>query len=84
MFVFNNTNEENPWSRISAAINVNRVTNFDNQTSLCQLCRELTKVADPDGVDRIRPYFDLLEFTPNLFLYFGIEVNKNGIMVNNF
>ena len=34
VFVFNNTDEENPWSRISAAINVNRIANFDQQTSL--------------------------------------------------
>ena len=34
VFVFNNTDEEKPWSRISAAINVNRIANFDQQTSL--------------------------------------------------
>ena len=44
VFVFNNTNEENPWSRISAAINVNRVTNFDNQTSLSGINN--TSIAD--------------------------------------
>jgi hypothetical protein len=34
VFIFNNSDEENPWSRISLAINVNRMANFDNQTSL--------------------------------------------------
>ena len=40
VFVFNNTNEENPCSRISAAINVNRMTNFDKKNSLSGNKRE--------------------------------------------
>lgn len=34
VFVFNNTDEKNPWSRISAAINVNRIANFNQKASL--------------------------------------------------
>ena len=33
-FVFNNTNQESPWSRISAAININRIATFDQQAFL--------------------------------------------------
>ena len=34
VFVFNNTNTDSPWSRISTAINVNRIETFDQQISV--------------------------------------------------
>ena len=34
VFVFNNTKAESPWSKISAAINVNRMETFDQEASL--------------------------------------------------
>ncbi len=34
VFVFNKKNSENPWTRISASINVNRIASFENQFTL--------------------------------------------------
>ena len=34
VFVFKNKNSENPWTRISASINVNRIASFENQFTL--------------------------------------------------
>ena len=34
VFVFNNKNSKNPWKRISASINVNRIASFENQFTL--------------------------------------------------
>ena len=33
-FVFNNTNEKSPWKRITASISINRVTNFNQRSSI--------------------------------------------------
>ena len=34
VFIFNNTNQESSWTRISAAINVNRINNYDQKASI--------------------------------------------------
>ena len=77
VFVFNNTNEENPWSRISAAINVNRVTNFDNQTSLSGINNK--SIADyflyyANGIafEDIQLYDD--ETISDIYRYLGDEI----------
>ena len=34
VFVFNNTNEKSPWKKISGSISINRVTTFDQRSSI--------------------------------------------------
>ncbi len=77
VFVFNNTDEENPWSRISAAINVNRIANFDQQISLSGINN--TSIADyflyyANGIafEEIQLYDD--ETISDIYRYLGDEI----------
>ena len=77
VFIFNNSDEENPWSRISLAINVNRMANFDNQTSLSGM--NTSSIADyflyyANGIafEDIQLYDD--ETISDIYRYLGDEI----------
>lgn len=68
VFVFNNTNSESPWTRVSAGINSHRISKFDQNSRV--------KGFNTTGVDNYFLYFaDGLAFE-NLPLYDGETVSE--------
>ena len=77
VFVFNNTNEESPWSRVSAAINVNRIANFDQNafvsgTNTSGIQDYFLYYADGIAFEDIQLYDD--ETVSDIYRYLGDEV----------
>jgi len=77
VFVFNNTNQESPWSRVSAAINVNRIANFDQNafvsgTNTSGIQDYFLYYADGIAFEDIQLYDD--ETVSDIYRYLGDEV----------
>ncbi len=77
VFVFNNTDSENPWSRISASFNINKVASFDQNAGINGV--NSSGIADyflyyADGVPfgDIQLYDD--ETIENIYRYLGDEI----------
>ena len=77
VFVFNNTNQESPWSRISASININRIATFDQQaflsgTNTSGIQDYFLYYANGIAFDEIQLYND--ETISEVYRYLGDEV----------
>ena len=77
VFVFNNTNEKSPWKKISGSISVNRVTTFDQRSSIVgpgkkSISDYFLHYADGVALEDIQIYGD--ESISDIYSYLGEEI----------
>ena len=77
VFVFNNTDPENPWSRVSAGFNINRVATFDlnadiNGVNSSGIADYFLHYADGVAFEDIQLYDD--ETIEDIYRYLGDEI----------
>ena len=77
VFIFNNTNQESSWTRISAAINVNRINNYDQKASISGINKTgvseyFLHFANGIAFEEIQLYDD--ESISDIYRYLGDEI----------
>ncbi len=77
VFVFNNTDTKSSWSRISAAINVNRISNYDQEASISgngrnSIAEYFLYYADGINFEDIQLYDD--ETIADIYRFLGDEI----------
>ena len=77
VFVFNNTNEKSSWKRITASISVNRITSFDQRSSINgagknSISDYFLYYADGVPLEDIQIYDD--EIISDIYSYLGEEI----------